>query len=122
MELRGSAFSESGIESIRIPSTLKVIEAITFYQCKNLKTVEFSEGLERIEFGAFVQSGIRSIVLPTSTRAVCAQAFGWCKQLRTVRLNEGWKCWGRKRTSLGKRTLDALSKKAPWRALRFRPR
>ena len=52
-ELRGMVFAGSGIESIRIPSTLKVIEAVTFCGCMSLKSVEFSEGLEKIGVGAF---------------------------------------------------------------------
>ena len=35
-------FNESGIESIRLPSTLRAVEQYTFQLCKNLKRVEFS--------------------------------------------------------------------------------
>ena len=52
-ELNGLVFAGAGIESIRIPSTLKVIEAATFLECKNLKSVEFSESLEKIGVAAF---------------------------------------------------------------------
>lgn len=63
-EFRGMVFAHSGIESVEIPSTLKVIDAYTFFRCKQLKKVEFSEGLEEIGAGAFAESGIENAVLP----------------------------------------------------------
>ena len=38
----------TSLESVRIPPELKTIEARTFYRCKYLSCVEFSEGLEKI--------------------------------------------------------------------------
>ena len=75
-ELRGMVFTRCGIENIRIPSTLKVIEAATFCGCMSLKSVEFSEGLEKIGVGAFTQTGVENIVLPASTKTLAAEAFG----------------------------------------------
>ena len=49
---------------MKIPSTLKVIDAHTFFRCKQLKKAEFSEGLEEIGIGAFAESGIENAVLP----------------------------------------------------------
>ena len=63
-EYRGMAFANSGIEHIKIPSTLQVIEAYTFYRCARLKSVEFSEGLEKIGAGAFARSGIEHVIFP----------------------------------------------------------
>ena len=60
----------------------------------DLRCVELSEGLEKIDTGAFVYSGVEDIVLPASTRVVCAQAFRWCKRLRRVALNVGLKAFG----------------------------
>ena len=121
-EYTGMAFATCSIESVRIPSTLKVIEASTFSCCKNLKSIEFSEGLERIGIASFAGSCIESVILPASTKIIGAQAFAACTQLRAVRLNEDWRCWGRKRTSSGKCIPVRFSKKLLWRALRFRLR
>lgn len=87
-------FAESAIKGVRVPSTLREIDAYTFFGCKDLEVVELSEGLEVIEAGAFAESGIRSIVLPASTMIVCGAAFGGCEQLRSVRLNEELKVLG----------------------------
>ena len=101
-EHEGTVFAGSGIERIKISSTLKVIQAYTFFKCKSLKTVEFSEGLEKIGVAAFRESGIENIVLPVSTKAVGPQAFEGCEQLRSVRLNEGLKTLGAKEQCGGK--------------------
>lgn len=63
-ESRGMVFANSGIENVRIPSTLKVVEAATFFGCTSLKGVEFSEDLEVIGAAAFAKCPIESVVLP----------------------------------------------------------
>ena len=82
------------MESIRLPSTLKVIEINTFSDCKDLKSVEFSEGLERIELGAFLGSGLERVTLPRSLRVLAQAAFAKCENLKTVVLNEGLETLG----------------------------
>ena len=47
-KLEGRVFSNSAIESIRFPSTLKRIEARTLYNCMKLKSVEIADGVEYI--------------------------------------------------------------------------
>ena len=101
-EHEGIVFARSGIERIKISSTLKVIQAYTFLKCKNLKTVEFSEGLEKIGVAAFKESGIETIAFPASTKAVGPQAFEGCEQLRSIWLNEGLKTLGAKEQCGGK--------------------
>ena len=82
------------MESIELPSTLKIIEVSTFSGCKNLKSVEFSEGLERIELGAFRESGLERVTLPRSLRVLAQAAFAKCENLKTVVLNEGLEALG----------------------------
>lgn len=93
-ETEGMVFAKSALESINLPSTLKTINGCTFWQCKNLKKVQFSEGLEKIGTCAFFDSGIREIALPLSTREIGAAAFQGCKQLQRAELNEGLQVLG----------------------------
>ena len=93
MDLNG-VFEESGLENIKLPSTLKVVEANTFAKCSDLKSVEFSEGLERIELMAFLGSGLERVTLPRSLRVLAQAAFAKCKSLKTVVLNEGLEILG----------------------------
>ena len=46
-------FERSALETIRLPSTLEVVEEFTFMRCKNLRSVEFAEGLKMIDAYAF---------------------------------------------------------------------
>ena len=101
-ELEGMAFAASGVESVRIPSTLRVVETQTFYGCKNLRSVEFAEGLRKIGVGAFQDSGVEGVVLPSSVRTVCAEAFCDCGCLRSVRLNEGLEALGQREATGGR--------------------
>ena len=52
-KLGENAFYSSGIESIRLPSTLKRIEAKTFYGCKNLRSIEIPDNVEYVREGCF---------------------------------------------------------------------
>lgn len=68
----GSAFVNSAIRSIEIPSTLKRIEAETFVGCNHLKDLEIPNGVEYIgklcfsRFGFISDCGIEEIALPST--------------------------------------------------------
>ena len=83
-EVIGSCFASSALESVKLPSTLKVIEHATFADCKNLKAVEFSEGLETIGVQAFRGCGVESITTPKSLKTIHAGAFVRCESLKQV--------------------------------------
>lgn len=64
------AFCGSGISSIEIPSSVKVIGAGAFEQCKNLKTMNVPDGVEVIEMGAFSWSGIETINISKTVNSI----------------------------------------------------
>ena len=88
-EYIGLVFFESGIERVRIPSTLKVLEEGTFHSCKNLKNVEARQGLECIEKDCFACSGLERITLPKSLTEISKSTFSACKDLRTIYVEDG---------------------------------
>ena len=88
-EYEGRAFSETAIESVRLPSTLKRIEAEAFYQCDNLQTVEIPNGVEHIGKTCFSSSKIEEITLPGTLREINEDAFKYCWSLKTVWAEEG---------------------------------
>ena len=89
------------MKHVRIPSTLKVVEANTFVECRNLESVQLPEALVKIGVGAFSKSGIRDVVLPKSTRVIGACAFLECEDLRSIQLNEGLEKLGEKERFYG---------------------
>ena len=64
-----------------LPSTLREIASGTFWKCRNLKSVRFAEGLERIGEDAFRETGLGSVVLPASLKSVGEGAFDDCRGL-----------------------------------------
>ena len=85
----GGVFRETAIESIRLPSTLRRVEAMTFAGCQNLKSVKISEGIKYIGEQCFYDSGVEEIVLPGTLREIKEYAFWLCRTLRTVFAEKG---------------------------------
>ena len=79
---------------MRLPPALKVIEKDTFRECKNLKTLEFPEDLEKIDLQAFALSGLENVELPASLRTISQAAFYKCESLNTIKFNEGLEVLG----------------------------
>ena len=71
----GGVFRETAIESIRLPSTLRRVEAMAFAGCQNLKSVKISEGVEYIGEQCFYDSGVEEVVLPGTLREINEYAF-----------------------------------------------
>ena len=84
--------ADIGIVSVRIPSTVRIIESNAFASCNTLKEVHFSEGLEKIGEAAFIAcDGLTSIELPSSCVEVDVVAFLFCRNISRITLNEGLK-------------------------------
>ena len=89
-EYEGRVFYGSGITTIRLPSTLKRIEAETFRNCKNLKRVEIPKGTEYIGAGCFWGSGIEEISLPSMLRKIEDTSFVCRSNIRTIWVEDGF--------------------------------
>lgn len=97
--LARSVFGGSGLEDIRLPRALKVINTYTFAMCKNLKSISFDadSALEEIGLRAFWKSGLESFTAPPSLKKISVGAFFQCCKLKDLVLNEdlqelGWMC------------------------------
>ena len=88
-EDEGEVFSGCAIESIRLPSTLRRIEAQTFEDCENLRHVELPNCVERIGGDCFKRSGIEEITLPCTLREVGGDVFEECENLKVVWVEDG---------------------------------
>lgn len=77
------AFSSSGLTSISIPASLKVLQG--FGGCINLETVTIAEGVEEIDDRCFSGcSSLNSITLPNSLTSIDENAFSNCTSLNTI--------------------------------------
>ena len=84
----GSAFYQSGLESVAIPESVTEIEEYTFSGCANLKNITIPEGVTKIGFSAFTQCAIESLTLPSTIRSM-AQSFYGNDNLTSLTLMDG---------------------------------
>lgn len=64
----GGAFKTWPIESVEIPSTVKIIKSEAFYCCESLKKVIINNGAEEIKEYAFYGTNIEVFEIPASVR------------------------------------------------------
>ena len=79
-------FSGTGIRSVAIPSTLRVIGESTFHGCEELERVWVPErsALEEIGCSCFSKSAVRELVVPRNVTRMGRSAFRGCGSLRRV--------------------------------------
>lgn len=86
--LARSCFSKTKIKSVTLPSTIKKINELAFYQCDKLTTVNLNEGLEEIEQGNFDGTAIKSLTLPSTLKSIAGNNFRYI-DLANVTINGG---------------------------------
>ena len=79
----------SGLESVVLPRTLRVIKEGLFAGLENLKSIDFGEDsqLEEIRIYAFERCGLESFTAPASLRKIGKEAFTYCRALKHVDLS-----------------------------------
>ena len=78
------AFRESPIETITIPDSLKVITRNAFDGCKNLKTVDLGNGLEKVDFLAFYHcENLAYVIVRNNNIEINGHAFSDTKLLNS---------------------------------------
>ena len=88
-EIKGEAFDRDAnklyIEKMTLASTIEKIGASAFYECTNLKVLNFNEGLKFIGHGAFAKcSSLTKIKLPEGLETIGELAFRECTSLKSV--------------------------------------
>lgn len=83
-----SAFSESNVTKIILPSTIQRIDQYAFYGTKNLYSINLPNNLRFIGKGAFSRSGIRNITLPPKIRTIAHELFAH-SSLESITMHEG---------------------------------
>lgn len=88
-EYEGKVFAYSAIRDIRLPTTLKKIEERMFLGCKNLKSVEISNGVERVGKECFFESGTKEIMFPSTLKEIDDNTLDCCFGLTVVWVEQG---------------------------------
>lgn len=73
----------SAVTSAKLPDSLKTIGNYAFYNCANLKMVDFAQ-VEEIGENVFRNSGITAAVLPETLNKIGLYAFTGCTALASV--------------------------------------
>ncbi|KAK8883231.1 hypothetical protein M9Y10_045882 [Tritrichomonas musculus] len=86
-------FVARDIKQVKIPSFVKYIKSCAFFDCTNLKLIEFEENsqLISIENNAFYNCSFERIAIPKNVRSIGCEAFHSCGQLKTIEFSEGSK-------------------------------
>ncbi len=105
--IEASAFKNSSIKSVTLPSTLtslgneafrncgnltgivlpdalEVIKENAFYQCPNLRTMTLGSQTVSIERYAFYQTPIEEVIIPSKVKTIGQYAFSNCAKLKSV--------------------------------------
>lgn len=86
------AFEYSGLESIDIPDSVKIIGENTFSSCMKLKSVVLPNGLKEIKENTFCWcKSLKDVKIPQGLVIIRMTAFMGCESLRSVMLTEGVK-------------------------------
>ena len=82
-----SAFADTAIESVALPSEVKMLASEAFSNCTALQTVDLSECLTNIPRGCFQKCrSLKRIYIPEGVTIISAEAFDSCSSLTDVGL------------------------------------
>lgn len=78
------------IESVQLPSTLKVIERVAFNGCEKLREINLPDGLKEIQRSAFATYSydLKSIYIPASVNKIAEKAFEGCFALSSIEVDK----------------------------------
>lgn len=85
-EIPASFLAQTGITSIQVPSTVKIIKQSAFNLTIALKEIDLTgcTGLTTLESSAFAQSAISTIKLPNSLTTIKSNCFDTCLGLKEI--------------------------------------
>ena len=79
------------LESITIPPSIAEIKTGAFCECLSLRTVSLPDGIQYIASGLFSDSGLTRISIPSNVKFLSNGAFEGCKQLESINIPDGIK-------------------------------
>ena len=99
-----SAFYNSSVTSVTLPSSIQYISNYAFNYCVNLTNIEIKSGVKTIGNAAFNRcSSLTDVDIPATVESLGSEAFRDCYALQRVTLHDGI-------TSLGSACFQSCSK------------
>ena len=84
-EICDNAFGNSSLESIDLPSQMRLIDEYAFYFCESLTHVSMPATLNTMGDGVFEEcSNLTSIAIPNGLRVIPQSAFYFCESLSQI--------------------------------------
>ena len=90
----GLFFGCESLESAKYLSGVTEVREKEFYNCTNLKTIEFADTIQNIGKYAFYSTGIENLDLPNSLEKIEDYAFSSMESLKTVTFSNNLKSIG----------------------------
>lgn len=88
--IAGLTFCYTGITSVKLPESLRVIDDMAFSDCMALTSVTLPKNLEEMGNFAFGYcESLTEITIPASVKTLGSNAFASCPALKSVVLSEG---------------------------------
>ena len=85
----------TGGGTIKLPETVKVIGENAFYMCSNLYSIEFNEGLEKVENKAFLKcTNLSALEFPETLTEIGVDSFSYCDSLTHLEIPSSVKSIG----------------------------
>ena len=75
------------LQSVTLPSTIRLIDDEAFYDTPNLRSINLPNGLTEIGYEGFRASGLTSVAMPDSVTTLSIGAFRQCKNLQSIHLS-----------------------------------
>ena len=93
MRIRNQAFASSKISKVVFPDSMVRLQYKAFYGCKNLKEIDFGNGIEQIGGNGsqyiFTGCPVEKLIFPPQVKEIGINAFCLCGELKEVVFNEG---------------------------------
>lgn len=86
--------ANSSITNVNFPNSLTLIGESAFYNCKNITTLTFNEGLENIGKKAFMDTHLTALNFPSTLKIIHDEAFRNC-YVYDLKFNAGLKFIGK---------------------------
>ena len=81
-EIPSNALTDTPVKNVNIPSQLKSIGSMAFYNCENISSIELPDTMKEIGSSAFQNcSGMTKITIPEGVEQIGESAFEGCEKL-----------------------------------------